>query len=374
MPTIADLDAGSVSFDLNIPSPELLRVEQPLSSRFGNGNDTKPTRSHRRHHDRLYAAIDLGTNNCRLLIAEPHRDHFRVVDAFSRIVRLGEGLSAHGVLSEAAQARAIAALSICADKLRKRNIRLARHVATQACRQAKNCMEFVARTYEETGLHLDVITPSEEARLAVLGCQGLLDPAMQHALIFDIGGGSTELVLVRQDAKKAVDILGWISIPLGVVSLAEVHGGREVSPEAYAAMKADVRRYLDRFAILDTVDHGSLQILGTSGTVTTLASLHLGLDHYDRSKVDGCTVPTHVLTGLAQSLMLSSYEARVAQGCIGRERADLVIAGCAILEAIIETFQDTPATANIQVADRGIREGVLRTLMLRDKGKDWGKH
>ena len=332
-------------------------------------NNRPAHKPNRRRNERLYAAIDLGTNNCRLLIAEPHGDHFRVVDAFSRIVRLGEGLSAHGVLSDAAQDRAIAALNICADKLKRRDVRLARHVATQACRQARNCQDFVARTYAETGLHLDVITPSEEARLAVLGCQGLLDPTVPNALIFDIGGGSTELVLVRHSDKKSIDILGWISIPLGVVSLAEVHGGRDVSPEAYDAMLTDVDRYLNQFTILQSVDHAALQVLGTSGTVTTLASLHLQLDHYDRSKVDGCTVPTQVMTGLAQSLMRSSYEERVAQGCIGRERADLVIAGCAILEAIINRLQPTAATSNIHVADRGIREGVLRTLIQRDKGK-----
>ncbi len=372
MPVDMNFDATLASDDLNDHPHLLVKTDTHAEANTGRYRDT----SHKsgRRHDRLYAAIDLGTNNCRLLIAEPHRDHFRVVDAFSRIVRLGEGLSAHGVLSDAAQDRAIAALSICADKLRKRDVRLARHVATQACRQAKNCQDFVTRTFDVTGLHLDVITPSEEARLAVLGCQGLLDPTMPHALIFDIGGGSTELVLVRHNNKKNIDILGWISIPLGVVSLAEIHGGREVSPVAYAAMMHDVSHHLERFTVLGTVDHATLQVLGTSGTVTTLASLHLGLDHYERSKVDGCIVPTSVMSALAQSLMLSSYEERVAQGCVGRERADLVIAGCAILEAIIATLNNTPATANIQVADRGIREGVLRTLIQRDKGKDWGKN
>ncbi|MBB5984385.1 Ppx/GppA phosphatase family protein [Sphingobium lignivorans] len=307
------------------------------------------------------AALDLGTNNCRLLIARPEGDRFVVVDAFSRIVRLGEGLGATGRLSDAAIDRTISALSVCADKLRRRRVVLARSVATEACRQAANGAEFVARVAAETGIMLDIISAQEEARLAVLGCQSLLESGEGPAMIFDIGGGSTELVLL-EDGPDGPRIVDWLSAPLGVVSLAEAVPGHVSDPAeraaAYGRMTALMREAFAGFAARLPKDR-PVRLLGTSGTVTTLASVHLGLPRYDRQAVDGLVVPAEAMRDIARRLSGMSMAERVALPCIGEERADLVVAGCAILESIMDIW---PAE-RLGVADRGIREGILRALL-----------
>lgn len=317
---------------------------------------------------RSYAALDLGTNNCRLLIARPARGGFYVVDAFSRIVRLGEGLLETGRLSDAAQERAIAALKACGEKIRRRGVWISRNVATEACRRAANRDEFVDRVFTETGIALDVISPEEEARLAVLGCQTLLDKRTGHGLVFDIGGGSTEIILVELDRQGRERIVSWASVPWGVVSLTETEATHfETAGEraaAYDRMRARVKEHLAgaREHLRAPCSTDELQLLGTSGTITTLASLHLGLTHYDRRRVDGCKVPGAALREVGASLARMSHAERAALACIGDERADLIVAGCAILDAILEMF---PAE-QVCVADRGIREGILRTLMRRD--------
>lgn len=316
-------------------------------------------------HRRAYAAIDLGTNNCRLLIAKPSADGFIVVDAFSRIVRLGEGLATTGRLSDAAIDRAIAALSVCADKLRRRHVTLARSVATEACRRASNGAAFIERVYRETGIALDVISAEEEARLAVLGCHILLEPGDGPALIFDIGGGSTELVLVNTD-DRSPQILDWQSAPWGVVSLTESEPHDSQDPEAritaYARMRERVAESFRPFAERLPRNRQNIRLLGTSGTVTTLASLHLELLRYDRSAIDGLIVPAQSMRDISMRLSAMSVDERRALPCIGNERADLVVAGCAILECILDIW---PA-GRLGVADRGIREGILRGLMERD--------
>jgi len=313
-----------------------------------------------------YAALDLGTNNCRLLIARPSADGFIVVDAFSRIVRLGEGLAASGRLSDAAMDRAVSALSICGDKLRRRNVSLVRSVATEACRRAANGREFVSRVYAETGIALEIISPEQEARLAVIGCHALLEPGEGRALIFDIGGGSTELVLIETGG-AAPRILSWHSAPWGVVSLTESEPHelpeRDDRLAAYARMRARVTQAFAGFArSLDTRGPCPGRLLGTSGTVTTLASLHLGLPSYDRRAIDGLIVPAASMRSISERLSGLSLAERAALPCIGTERADLVVAGCAILDAILDIW---PAE-RLGVADRGIREGILRSLMSRD--------
>ena len=310
---------------------------------------------------RHYAALDLGTNNCRLLIARPQGEGFAVVDAFSRIVRLGEGLASSGRLSDEAIDRTIAALKVCSDKLRRRNVTLARSVATEACRRAANGQDFIARAYDETGIHLDIISAEEEARLAVLGCHALLEPGTGPALVFDIGGGSTELVLI--DTRGTVPtVKDWHSAPWGVVSLTESAGGGDTAAEraaSYARMRALVRESFAPFAQRLPDPGERPRLLGTSGTVTTLASVHLELERYDRAKVDGLIAPAAAMRRISQDLAGMSIAERARFPCIGRERADLVVAGCAILEGILDLW---PAE-RLGVADRGIREGILRRLM-----------
>ena len=320
----------------------------------------------------LYAALDLGTNNCRLLVAEPWHQGFRVVDAFSRIVRLGEGLSRTGRLSEAAQDRAIDALRVCRSKLDARGIVRARLVATEACRAAENGVEFLERVRHEAGLALEILTRETEARLAVTGCANLVDWAADGVLLFDIGGGSSELVWMefgegpRAGGDPTRHIRAWTSLPVGVVTLSERHGGVAVGPRVFEDMVADVDALLaalpDWAPLAARLATGDYHMLGTSGTVTTLAGVHLGLKRYDRRRVDGTWLSDDEVGAMIDRLLAMEFEDRVANPCIGGDRADLVLAGCAILEAIRRRWR----CGRLRVADRGLREGMLTELMIGD--------
>src|SRR3981189_587340 len=313
----------------------------------------------------VYAALDLGTNNCRLLIACPSGDGFRVVDSFSRIIRLGEGISSTGSISEAAIERAIAALSICSDKIRYRNARRLRLIATEACRTDDNADGFRARVAAETGIELEVIDRETEATLAVIGCSPLLDPKGRGAILFDIGGGSTELVRIERDPdvpNAAPRIKAWMSMPLGVVTLAEHFGGRDVTPQSYALMVQEAANYIAPFLAEHGDDLGDMHLLGTSGTVTTLAGIHLNLLRYDRRRIDGVWMSDADITATIARLLGMSYQERASNNCISVERADLVLAGCAILDAIRNAFP----LPRLRVADRGLREGMLVEMMRED--------
>ncbi|RFC62132.1 Ppx/GppA family phosphatase [Fulvimarina endophytica] len=320
----------------------------------------------------VYAALDLGTNNCRLLMAVPTRPgQFRVVDAFSRIVRLGEGLGRTGALSSGAMDRAIGALSVCAQKLAAREVTRMRLIATEACRAAANGAEFIERVERETGLSLEIVSREAEARLAVSGCGSLVESGTRGAVLFDIGGGSSEIALLDLRSgptrKLASRIVGWTSLPIGVVSLAERYGGRNVSQELFETMIADATALLTDFpgcrSLDDLVDTPGFHLLGTSGTVTTLAGIHLDLERYDRRQVDGLWLTRDETDRLVRRVLGWSFEERVANPCIGSDRADLVLAGCAILEAIRRVW---PARA-LRVADRGLREGLLIEMMVADQ-------
>ena len=312
----------------------------------------------------VYAALDLGTNNCRLLIACPTEDGFRVVDSFSRIIRLGEGISATGCISDAAIERAIAALSVCRDKIKSRKARRLRLIATEACRAASNAEGFRKRVAAETGIRLEVIDRETEAALAVIGCSPLIDPLGRGAILFDIGGGSSELVRIERDPRAGATprIKAWMSIPLGVVTLAEHFGGRDVTAQSYAAMTAEVAKHVEPFAAEHSGDLAGMHLLGTSGTVTTLAGIHLNLHRYDRRRVDGIWMNDADITATIARLLRMSYQERAANHCISVERADLVLAGCAILDAIRDAFP----LPRLRVADRGLREGMLVEMMRED--------
>jgi exopolyphosphatase/guanosine-5'-triphosphate,3'-diphosphate pyrophosphatase len=314
---------------------------------------------------RTYAALDLGTNNCRLLVARRERRGFRVIDAFSRIVRLGEGLAATGTLSEAAMTRTLEALRICAGKIAQRRVTRGRYVATEACRRAANCADFLERVRAETGLVIETIGSEEEARLMVTGCAPLLDREVPHAVAFDIGGGSTELVSIRvpRDGRLAPRVVDCLSLPHGVVTLADRYGGREVSRATYAAMVEEMREafrpFAERHGLGARIARGEVQMLGSSGTVTTLAGIHLALPRYNRAMVDGTALSFECVRTVSARLAGLGYAARAAHPCIGSDRADLVLAGCAILEAICQLWP----VGRLRVADRGIREGILLGLM-----------
>jgi exopolyphosphatase / guanosine-5'-triphosphate,3'-diphosphate pyrophosphatase len=322
----------------------------------------------------LFGALDLGTNNCRLLIATPAGRSFRVVEAYSRIVRLGEGLSQTGRLSEAAMDRALSALKVSAEKVRRRRVGKLKAIATQACRSAENGAEFVARVAAETGLQLQIISPREEAQLSVAGCLNLLDRNTDAALVVDVGGGSTELSWVDLSGELDTDVArfsagrlpikAWLSIPIGVVTLAERFPEGEQATDAwFRAMVETVKAELAAFRRADPMrplfDAGRAHLIGTSGAITSLAGMHLGLQRYDRSRVDGIWMNRDQCEEAARSLLALTPSERARQPCIGPDRADLVLAGAAILQAVQELW---PCT-RVRVADRGLREGILMSLI-----------
>lgn len=323
----------------------------------------------------LYAALDLGTNNCRLLIARAHENSFRVVDGFTRIVRLGEGLSQSGRLSEAAMTRTIEALRQCSLKLEHHRPKSMRLIATEACRAAENSEEFLARVKAETGLELEIVDRKTEAALAVTGCADLIEKKTTGALMFDIGGGSSELAWLdfrggrpKKQGKMAASIRSWQSLPVGVVSIAEKFDGMHVTPDSFEEMvgyvAAKLKLFKGREKLRTMIADHPVHLIGTSGTVTTLAGLHLGLERYERSKVDGLWMRNQEMVDTMRVLLNMSYERRSAHPCIGKDRADLVLPGCAIFEAIRREWP----TERIRVADRGLREGILISLMDEDRG------
>lgn len=318
-------------------------------------------------HDRLrrrsYAAIDLGTNNCRLLIARPDGDGFRVIDAYSRIVRLGEGVGGSRQLGEAAMARTIEALKVCADKIARHHCWDVRCVATAACRSADNGPAFVERVKRETGLRLEIIDAAEEAALALAGCKSLLRGRPEPTLVFDIGGGSTELALAEPAGEADHQLVRYASYPIGVVNFAERFGGVDVDEETYRRMVSASEDAISEFQReSQSLVDGPVRLLGTSGTVTTLAGVFLDLVRYDRTAVDGLTMPSSRMTEISEHLRRLTLQERAAHPCVGSGRADLVVGGCAILQAILNLWP----VQEITVADRGLREGILLELMEDD--------
>jgi len=310
-----------------------------------------------------YAAIDLGTNNCRLLIAQAYGGSFRVIDSFSRIVRLGEGLSGGERLNEQAIERTIAALKVCADKMDVKGIAKSRSIATEACRRASNSEQFYEKVLQETGIELETISPEQEAQLTLDGCAQLLDKKTSQAIVFDIGGGSTEIMWVKCSHNDEAVVQAMLSLPIGVVTLSEQYANGTIKMDQYEEIINQVDQGLAPFdqehGISDYFSSNKVQMLGTSGTVTTLGGIYLNLPRYDRSKVDGLDMRVDTVSAISERLVKMNHAERAKNGCVGEERADLVVMGCAILEAICRRWP----SATIRAADRGIREGLLKGLM-----------
>jgi exopolyphosphatase / guanosine-5'-triphosphate,3'-diphosphate pyrophosphatase len=370
-PAASDVPTGGVSGLGAQPDVKLFAGDiRPLAAPSANDGSPLPD---------IYAALDLGTNNCRLLVARPSRRGFLVVDAFSRIIRLGEGIATTGRLSDQAMARTADALRICASKMGRHRVERYRLVATEACRVASNGEAFLERIKHDVGLDIEMLSRENEAKLAVSGCASLIDTSVDLALVFDIGGGSSELIWLdlnkrpgpwRKPMGDKSEIHGciaaWTSLPVGVVTLADRFGGRHVTRDIFEAMVTSVTDMIQPFEAAHNfkrrIQTERAHLLGTSGTVTTVAGIHMGLPRYDRAKVDGCWLNTQDIHSITYGLVAKSYEERVAEPCIGRDRADLVLAGCAILEALLRMW---PAE-RLRVADRGLREGILATLMSED--------
>jgi exopolyphosphatase/guanosine-5'-triphosphate,3'-diphosphate pyrophosphatase len=356
----------------------------------GDGPDTGPRRvSDSNGSQSPIAALDLGTNNCRLLVARPEGECFVVVDAFSRAVHLGEGVEHSNQLGAAAQARALKALRICASKIRQHGVTDARIIATEACRRAVNGAGFIRRVTREVGLPMEIISAEEEARLAVAGCAPLIDPEAEQLLVFDIGGGSTELIwidmsrtpssrrvsLIRTLAPTgasgaesanaraaAAHITDWISVPMGVSTLHERFASAGSEAARFAAMSRHFADHLAPFIPFRSDDRAALtrrlQIIGVSGTATTFGAMHLGLRNYDRRKVDGLWLPTTRAAEVAEGLLNHETD-RIAHPGIGAGRTELVLSGAAILMTILRSWP----VERMRIADRGLREGMLYGLL-----------
>lgn len=334
----------------------------------------------------LYAALDLGTNSCRMLVAQPKGASFHVVDSFSKSVQLGQGLEATGRLSRQAMGRTIAALHVCRQKLNRLQVKRMRLVATEACRRAQNGAAFIAQARRETGLQLEIISSEEEARLAVISCASLVSPRAAQVLVIDIGGGSTELVWIdlrsvpRRDRPRAImrlqagfhpapgpfpaaRVLDWISIPLGVATLRDQFEDVEDDAARFALMSWAFEERLHGFAP-STLDLGrdAFQVIGTSGTVTTVAASHLGLRRYDRAKVDGLRMTSDQIDAVVRQYLALGPEGRRNDPRIGRDRHQLIMSGAAILQALMRLWP----TDRLSVADRGLREGLLTAMMSTD--------
>ena len=334
-----------------------------------SGKNKYPHKSRKNPHKsqsrETYAAIDLGTNNCRLLIVEPQGNSFKVIDSFSRIVRLGEGLESSNKLSADAMQRTIDALRVCAAKIRRHRVRWMRCVATEACRRAENGQAFINQIEKSTRLRFEIIDGKDEAELAAIGCGALIDRQFPHAIVFDIGGGSTEITCLSLK-KGRYELQDMISLPLGVVRLSEKYDGKNMSQEIYTQIRDEAEKTIRSFAEKQTFHADNLndiQLIGTSGTVTTLAAIHKGLKKYNRNIVDGAVMKRGEVVAVIQSLMNMSHEERQNNNCIGKERADLVLSGCAVLEAIIRAWP----LENVKIADRGIREGILLRLIRKTR-------
>ncbi len=344
------MERASEETNAGLPTP------RPRSLQRRDGSSEQP----------CYAALDLGTNNCRLLIATREGEGFRVVESFSRIVRLGDGLSRTGLLDDKAMERTLAALHICADKIRRRRAVKVRAVATQACRGASNGADFIQRVGAETGIDFTVISPQEEAKLSVAGCVNLLDRSCDAALVIDVGGGSTELSWVDMSMKtvRPDPVRAWLSIPIGVVTLAErFPEGAEATTEWFRDMvehiKAEIADFPNADSLRSVFAEGRAHLVGTSGAITSLAGMHLGLRRYERSRVDGLWLTDEDCEAAALKLLELGPEGRAGEPCIGPDRADLVLAGAAILQAVQELWP----CKRVRVADRGLREGILLSMM-----------
>jgi len=315
-----------------------------------------------------YAAIDLGSNTCRLLIAQFHNNTYTVVDSFSRIIRLGSGLKTSGKLSNTAIERALSALQECSRKLRKYNITQHYFVATAACRTASNKDAFLKRVQHETGIHLVIISEAEEAFFALQGCQRILPTDVDYALGFDIGGCSTEILWSQRSSQGNFQLIAWKSIPFGVVSILD---GTEGDPLLfYEEIRRKVNMGLTSFSELHTIDQifatENVCTFGSSGTTTTLAAIHMNLEYYERNRIEGVKIDTATVRNISEKLCRMRPRQRAQHPCIGPHRSDLVLAGLAILEGICDTW-DIP---DILVADRGVRDGILVTMLEQSTWKN----
>ena len=370
------------------PAGPFPRPVTPVTPQGEPPRERRPAAQPKPDNAELYAALDLGTNSCRMLIAQPKGNQLHVVDSFSKSVQLGQGLEASGRLGRPSMARAVGALKICQKKLSQHGVSRMRLVATEACRRATNAGDFISVVKRETGLELEIIEPEEEARLAVVSCAPLVSTRTEQLLVVDIGGGSTELVWIDLGRVAPLErpraimrlhhgfdnedtvfprakVVDWISIPLGVATLKDMYDDVADDSARFALMSWFFEEQLAAFSPYDDAAEQTregFQIIGTSGTVTTVAASHLGLKRYDRNKVDGLRMTSDQIDTVISGYLALGPDGRRKDPRIGRDRQTLIMSGAAILQALLRAWP----TDRLSVADRGLREGLLYAQMSSD--------
>lgn len=308
-----------------------------------------------------FAAIDLGSNTFRFLIASTSIDKPWQVDCYKgTIVRLGEGLQASGVLCAAAMQRGEKAIAEFRALLDQHHIPLShvRAVSTAAMRSAANSDEFIQRVLNRTGIQIEVISGDEEAATSLLGSCAVLDSAhAEDMLLFDIGGGSTEFVRAKQGKRDHA-----ISCPLGVVRLVEAHLHSDPpSAEDYQCMISAADQHLEAVQQAWQGREAPASLVGTAGTVTTMAATLLNLYPYQSEPINNFIIHTSAFSDLRHRLLALTHAERQQITTIEPQRADLMIAGCAIIDAIFERW----GHQQIITVDAGLLEGVWLKLRLR---------
>lgn len=298
------------------------------------------------------ATIDLGSNTVRLLVADvegPGR--WRVVAEHQTVTRLGEGLAATGALGEVPMARTLAVVRDYVARGAALGATETRIVATSAVREAANGSVFAAAVERATGWRVRVVSGEDEARLTLLGVRHGVGPLAGPVVVFDIGGGSTEYILADGEQVRAT-----ASLRLGVVPLAERYPFPErVDRSRYAALLREVMRQLARELPAEILSARPAHLVGTAGTVTTLAALDLGLPRYDAGRVQGHRLSRAAIERLGARLGSLTVGERAALPCLEPGRADLIVPGVAIVMATLDCL----GVDGLTVSDSGLREGIL---------------
>lgn len=304
---------------------------------------------------RRLAAVDLGTNTVRLLVVEAEGREWRPLHQSQRVTRLGEGQAETGRLLEAPMQRTVDTVSEFIAAARGLGASEIRVVATSAVREAPNRAELLALLRAATGLDASVVSGEEEARLTLQGVAAGLPQLGGSFVLFDIGGGSTELVLGEDGRLGAV-----VSLQLGVVRLAERYGDAgPVDWARFALMRGEIDGRLAREIPARIIEARAPALVGTAGTVTTLAALDLGLPAYDASRVQGHTLARGAVERLLNRLGALAVAERARLPCLEPGRADVIIPGIAICLAVMDRL----GYGSLVVSDRGLREGILCEIL-----------
>ena len=295
-----------------------------------------------------FAAIDLGSTNCRLVIVDIIEDKYKIICSFSEILNLGRNLSFSNEFNDEIIEKTIEIFKIISQKLKYYNVLSYRCVATEACRQSINSDELVKRIHERTNIEIEIIPSKEEARLCLKSCLNHNVNLNDFNLVFDIGGGSTEIIIF--DSIYSNKDFDFLSIPIGVINFSE-----KVSLFKTEKVLGQLEKQMMFFSKKKKIHNEPISIIGSCGTVTTLCAIHLKLNYYQKSLVDNTLLEIEDLKQTCNFVKRLSSEEKEKHPCIGPQRINLLDNGILILEKILESWP----VKRILVSDRGLREGII---------------